>query len=90
MSGINVRADLSIFSTIDSRPFLKSISCPVLMLRGEFDWIVPKDRVDNTAAKLAETTHLEYETLHGVGHFPPLEAPELVGSLMAKFLHENL
>jgi pimeloyl-ACP methyl ester carboxylesterase len=88
IAGVNVRADLGIYSTADSRDLMGRITCPVLMMRGEHDWIVPADRVDAAASHLTGSRYVRSETLDGIGHFPPLEAPGLVASQISAFLRE--
>jgi pimeloyl-ACP methyl ester carboxylesterase len=88
--GVTTQADLEIYSEADSRELMPRITCPVLMLRGEQDWIVPQFRVDEAASRITNSRRLESRTLAGVGHFPPLEAPKLVASEIAQFLNAAL
>lgn len=58
---------------------------PVLVLHGALDALVP-EAVGRRAAAAWPGARLE--RLDGVGHSPPIEAPERVGALLSEFLEE--
>ena len=59
---------------------LDRISCPTLVAWGSKDRILPAHK---HARRLAlEIPGLQYRTLHGLGHIPMWDAPELVGAMI--------
>lgn len=59
---------------------LEQISCPTLVAWGSKDRILPAHK---HARRLAlEIPGLQYRTLHGLGHIPMWDAPELVGAMI--------
>ncbi len=64
------------------------VRCPVLMIRGEDDWLVSQPMVDATAARLVNARPLSIVTLPGIGHYAPMEAPEAVAEAIRKFVND--
>ncbi|AEN73442.1 alpha/beta hydrolase fold protein [Rhodothermus marinus SG0.5JP17-172] len=62
---------------------LASVQCPVLMIAGESDPVVPVTHVREMADRLPKA---RLEVLPGVGHVPIVEAPEAVCALLEQFL----
>ncbi len=73
----------AIMGRIDSRPFLKDIACPVLLIRGRQDGVTTQDHQDEI---LAQIPHARLETLDHAGHLATLERPESVSALLSDWL----
>jgi len=78
------RADLAAYTRCDIRAWLPSVTCPVVMARGEHDWVVSQDMVEATAAGLANAASVEVSILPGLGHFPHVEKPATVAGLLSR------
>jgi pimeloyl-ACP methyl ester carboxylesterase len=64
---------------------LARISCPVLLVHGEADRLIPV----GAARRLASANPgWRFEVMRGVGHVPMLEAPELTLRLLCEWLQE--
>lgn len=83
------QADLRAYAHCDIRPLLGQIRCPVLILRGTEDWLVPQAMVEATRDGLTGAARVEMKPLPGLGHFPHLEDPPQVARLARTFLHES-
>lgn len=81
------RADLTAYSHCDTRALMADVTCPVLLFRGEDDWVVSREMVEATAERLCMADSFRLVTASGVGHFPHVEHPELVVDLLRQ-LHE--
>jgi len=68
-------SDLRAFSSLDMRPLLGRIRCPVVLVAGEYDWSVRPASVERTGQELQCPKELVF--LQGVGHFPHTEQPEI-------------
>jgi len=77
-----ILGDLSAYTSLDIRNRIKEISFPVLLITGEDDWSCTPENVRNTE-KLLECPKA-IEVLKGVGHFPHMEAPELLSEVLLK------
>jgi pimeloyl-ACP methyl ester carboxylesterase len=62
---------------------LASVQCPVLMIAGERDPVVPVAHAREMADRLPKA---RLEVLPGVGHVPVVEAPEAMCALLEQFL----
>ena len=82
-----LQAGLSILAGTDLRAALQSIECPVLLLAGERDTLVPVNAVRETAASIA---HAQLEIIPGAGHAPFIAAPESVTRHVKKFCRSAL
>jgi pimeloyl-ACP methyl ester carboxylesterase len=80
--------DLSIYTSFDLRQTMPKITCPVLMIRGEDDWLVSQDLTDGTRSRLMNAAKLVYERLEGVGHFPHVEKPKAISAMVENFLNQ--
>ena len=67
----------------DSRPMLKSINVPVLLICGDSDMLTPPDRQDEMAQELAQASLV---FIARCGHFATLEAPEACNQAMQQWL----
>lgn len=73
----------AIMARIDSRPSLKHIEVPTLLIRGAEDGITTQAQQDEM---LAAIPNARLETIAGVGHLPTIEAPEIVAPMIAEFI----
>ena len=73
----------AILNRIDSRPFLKNITCPTLVVGGRQDALTPPELLQEIADNIpnASLTFIEK-----CGHLAPLEQPEAVNKLMRAWL----
>lgn len=81
------QADLTAYTAFDCRAEMDKISCPVLMIRGEDDWLVSQSMVEAAASRLRTG---ELVTIPGGGHFIHAELPEDVCPLVEDFLRRRL
>ncbi|SDS13676.1 Pimeloyl-ACP methyl ester carboxylesterase [Paraoerskovia marina] len=65
----------------------RPVTVPALQVHGERDPYLRRSTVDTDAAAIAR--HLRFESLDGVGHLVPEEAPERVSSLLVDWLDET-
>ncbi len=84
--GRTKKADLSIYNSFDVTAELKNITCPCLLIRGEDDWNVPEHYCRTAMEGLVNAKKVEFEPIPGYGHFIMVEAPEIVCSLIDRFL----
>lgn len=78
-------ASLGMMERQDSTPLLRDITCPVLIIVGEEDRIVPVEEARAMAAKIKDA---RVEVINAAGHLTCLEAPEEVNKIMLKFLSD--
>ena len=78
--------DLEGWSQHDVLSELKSVKCPMLVIRGEDDFWVPKELVEESAAAvpLGECVHIP-----DVGHYPMFEEPDLIADLTGDFCRRH-
>ncbi|MGH8012246.1 MAG: alpha/beta fold hydrolase [Candidatus Binataceae bacterium] len=78
--------DLEGWASHDVRHLLGVVACPMLVIRGEDDFWVPRPLVDETVALLknAEAAHLK-----NIGHYPMFEDPELIANMAADFCRRH-
>ncbi len=81
------QADLRAYAHCDIRSLLGQIRCPVLLLRGTDDWLVPQAMVEAARDGITGAARVELVPLPGLGHFPHLENPILVADAARTFLH---
>ena len=80
-----LRADLTAFSRSDTGDFMKDVTCPILLVHGTEDWIVPREMMDSACAALVNAVDPKVVSIPGIGHFPHLEAPDQVATLALDF-----
>jgi pimeloyl-ACP methyl ester carboxylesterase len=67
-----INADLTGYAGFDRRDEVSYIECPVLLLRGDADWLVHQQMVEATASRMGGATVV---VLEGTGHYPMIENP---------------
>jgi pimeloyl-ACP methyl ester carboxylesterase len=83
---ITKKADLTMYTGFDVRDTMHKITCPVLVVRGEDDWIVDEASVQGTLARITNAKKLVYKPLPGIGHFPAVEQPVTLSKVVDEFL----
>jgi pimeloyl-ACP methyl ester carboxylesterase len=78
-----IRQQRAIMSRPDSRPDLKNVRCPTLVLCGRDDALTPLD-ANEEMAKLVPGARLEI--LEDCGHMSTMEKPDAVSALMREWL----
>ena len=66
------RGDLVGYAGFDKRDVVGNIKSPVLLLRGDADWLVPQAMVEETSSRIPGS---KIEVLSGTGHYPMIENP---------------
>lgn len=74
----------AILNRIDSRPYLKDITCPTLIAGGRQDALTPPELLREMADGIKGS---RLEIIEDCGHLSPLERPEAVNTLMRQWLH---
>lgn len=77
--------DLSGYGHFDKRDVMHLISDPVLMIRGDADWLVSQEAVEATASRIDGA---KIVVLEGTGHYPMSENPTEFNDAVRAFLHE--
>ncbi len=75
--------DLQGWADFDVMGDLERVDCPVMLIRGEADYFIQDDVFEETVDRLPTC---EPVVLDDVGHYPMMERPEHVTSLVAEFL----
>jgi pimeloyl-ACP methyl ester carboxylesterase len=78
-----VRQQTAIVGRVDSRPMLKDIRCPALVLVGEADTLTPPDRAAEIADGIAGAHLVE---VPDCGHLSTLERPDAVTHALLEWL----
>ena len=76
-------ADWTACDTFDVRSRLGEVSCPVLVLHGDLDFLTPSKHQVALADALPHATRLE---IGGAAHMLPWEAPEAVAEAVTRWL----
>lgn len=77
------RQQRAIMGRIDSRPHLRAIHCPTLVLCGREDLLTPPDRHMEMAAGIPDSRLVVIEDC---GHLSPMERPERVTAELRRWL----
>jgi pimeloyl-ACP methyl ester carboxylesterase len=77
--------DLQCWPAHDVRDKLKDIKCPVLAFRGEADFYIPEELLDQTVAGIPNRLG-EKLVVKKAGHYPMFEQPEYVAKVLMDFL----
>ncbi len=67
-----IAADLTGYAGFDRRAEMANITSPVLLIRGDGDWLVNQEMVDATASRIKDSS---VTVLEGTGHYPMIENP---------------
>jgi pimeloyl-ACP methyl ester carboxylesterase len=78
-----LRQERAIISRIDSRPHLGAIACPTLVVAAREDDIMPVPLLEELAAGIPGA---RLEVVEDSGHTSPLEQPQAVTALLARWL----
>ena len=80
------KADLSMYNGFDVRDNMHKITCPVLAVRGQDDWIVDQEAVSQTLSRLTKAKKVIFKDPVGIGHFPAVEDPATIARIVDEFL----
>lgn len=72
-----------VLAAADITDAVASIQCPCLVIAGSEDRASPTDVVRATAERIP---HADFHVIDGVGHLPPIEAPDATAGLINAFL----
>lgn len=78
--------DWSIYGSFDVRSTMDRVTCPVLLIRGDGDWIVSQDLVEETIGRLKNAKKVTFKVIAGTGHFGPVENPIEISRIVDEFL----
>ena len=78
-----LRAGLALLRTTDLRDSLDAVECPVLLLAGERDTLVPLAAMQASRELFRDA---QLQVIAGAGHAPFIAAPEIVAGLITGFL----
>lgn len=79
-----MRGDLTGYANFDQRDQVGKIKAPVLLLRGDADWLVFQSKVEETASRIPGS---KIAVLAGTGHYPMTENPHEFCEAVRTFLH---
>lgn len=82
--------DLGAYTRCDIRDEMAKVRCPVLLVHGTEDWIVPRDRVDATCDRLTNAAERSVVSIEGIGHGPHVEDPARLVEAVSPFLARHL
>jgi pimeloyl-ACP methyl ester carboxylesterase len=80
------RQQRAIIGRPDSRPTLKDITCPTLVICGHDDLITPPQMAKDIASGIK---HAKLEIIAQCGHLATLDQPELVSDLLLGWIKDN-
>lgn len=80
-----LRQQTAIFNRIDSRPHLRAVTCPAIVVAGRDDALTPPDITSELAACVGPNG-AELTLLDQCGHLAPLERPEETNAVLARWL----
>ena len=83
---VTKKADLNMYNGFDVRENMDKITCPVLVVRGQDDWIVDAQAVEDTIKRLTKAKKVVFEQLPGIGHFPAVESPDTIARIVDDFI----
>ena len=78
-------ADLIGYGHFDERDQMHKITDPVLLLRGDADWLVSQQQVEETASRVPGS---RITVLAGTGHYPMIENPYEFNEAVRTFLYD--
>jgi pimeloyl-ACP methyl ester carboxylesterase len=80
--------DLTAYTLCDVRDLMANVVCPVLLVHGDEDWIVPRERVDATAGRLINAVERRVISMPGLAHTPHIEDPARLVAVTRPFLEQ--
>jgi pimeloyl-ACP methyl ester carboxylesterase len=86
-TGVTLALDAATIKRPDIRELLPRITAPTLVVCGELDLATPLALSEELAQAIPCA---QLKVMAGVGHHPPVEAPEALTALMANFLHATI
>ena len=78
-------SDLIGYGHFDKRDEMARIEDPILLLRGDADWLVSQEQVEATASRIAGS---RIALLAGTGHYPMIENPVEFNQAVREFLSD--
>lgn len=78
-----MRGDLTGYANFDKREAVSAITCPVLLLRGDADWLVSQAITEATRSRVRGS---RIAVLSGTGHYPMIENPFEFNEAVRSFL----
>lgn len=79
--------DIQGWASHDVRDKLGDVKCPVLVIKGNDDFWLPAELVEQSAALIGDKA--EVRMLDGIGHYPMFEDPRLIAELIDEFVKKN-
>jgi pimeloyl-ACP methyl ester carboxylesterase len=76
----------AIIGRVDSRPGLKNILCPTLVIVGREDTMTPPEVAEEMATLIPDA---KLEIVEKSGHLPPLEQPLQITGMMKNFIADQ-
>lgn len=76
--------DIQGWASHDVSDKLDNTQCPVLVVKGNDDFWLPAELVEQSAALIGDQA--EVAMLDGIGHYPMFEDPELIANLIDEFV----
>jgi len=83
---VSAVGDLEAWAAHDVLAQLPGVQCPMLVVRGEDDFWVPKELVEESVAALA---HGEALHIPNIGHYPMFGDPQLIADIVAEFCRKH-
>ncbi|RHW28417.1 alpha/beta hydrolase [Nocardioides immobilis] len=80
--------DIQGWAAHDVRHLLGDSQCPVLVVKGNDDFWLPAELIEQSAAMVGDQA--EIAMLDGIGHYPMFEDPELIADLIADFVKRRV
>ncbi|MFC3053775.1 alpha/beta fold hydrolase [Kordiimonas pumila] len=80
-----MKGDLAGYAGFDMRSEVGKITAPLLLIRGDADWLVSQQQVDETASRIPCS---KVTVLEGTGHYPMIENPVEFNDAVRQFLNE--
>lgn len=79
--------DIQGWASHDVRDELDQVQCPVLVIKGNDDFFLPAELVQQSADLIGEKAVVKM--LDDIGHYPMFEAPRLIAQIIDDFVTEN-
>lgn len=82
------QGDLRAYSRCDLRHLMADVRVPVLLVRGDDDWIVSQEMVEDTERRLVNAPLRRIQVIPRLGHFPHFEDPDRIAGFARAFFEE--